>query len=653
MTADARKPERVSGWALAVLLAINIIVLRASPEFTLAAFAVLLAGAVLRGQEVFVPPWLGRVLLVIGVVAVMVGQSLYRLHAMAGELAGMAGVLMLLRPVTPARGLRVLCCVLVILISTTLKRFAGVGTVFVIIDVAALLILAEQIHRPPEAAVSFWVSVMRSLRLIVPVGAVVSMIFWLFPNLSAFTTPAFTGFSGEGMLDPDAISDLMQSRRVAMVAHFGKDRAIPPPGGLYWRGQVLERNEGLRWLQESRSIEREKFLLEAAPADSAAAWRYSLDVTSTRGSIVPVLDHAVFVEARRGEQEITVLDAGAAVLTVVGGGQLTLDAWSTPRRVTDAPRDDVGGGALGVPEEVRQSMGMWNIAARAVPAESGVPEKLRALGGYFRETGFVYTTRPGRGSGMVGFLVSRRRGFCEHYAAAAANLLRLGGVPARVVTGYRGGVWNPWLRTITVRDSDAHAWVEAWDEPSGRWLRFDPTDYVAPERLDRIEREMNSDRWPWHRSAQAYVAAQAARAGGWWNANYERMTESPAWEYVQPSLSGALILGALAWLVRNSLRRRAAVRQPDASALVLEDLERRAARTPRERRGGETPLAWLGRIARSAEGSVEGGLLRDFARSYEDGVYRPAGFAPDAVAGLRANARQLRKIWSTRPPART
>jgi hypothetical protein len=61
-------------------------------------------------------------------------------------------------------------------------------------------------------------------------------------------------------------------------------------------------------------------------------------------------------------------------------------------------------------------------------------------------------------------------------------LLRAGGIPARVVTGYQGGEMNPRGGYMIVRHSDAHAWAEALID--GQWRRYDPTAAVAPNRIE-------------------------------------------------------------------------------------------------------------------------------------------------------------------------
>jgi protein-glutamine gamma-glutamyltransferase len=62
--------------------------------------------------------------------------------------------------------------------------------------------------------------------------------------------------------------------------------------------------------------------------------------------------------------------------------------------------------------------------------------------------------------------------------------MRAVNIPARVVTGYQGGEFNPFDETLTVRQYDAHAWAEVW-LPAQGWVRVDPTAAVAPERISQ------------------------------------------------------------------------------------------------------------------------------------------------------------------------
>jgi transglutaminase-like putative cysteine protease len=96
---------------------------------------------------------------------------------------------------------------------------------------------------------------------------------------------------------------------------------------------------------------------------------------------------------------------------------------------------------------------------------------------------FRYTTRvpqPGPRP-LVDFLLRTHAGYCQHFAGAAALLLRLAGVPARVVVGFATGTETAPGR-YTVRDLDAHEWIEVYFQGYG-WVPFNPTPAAAPVRI--------------------------------------------------------------------------------------------------------------------------------------------------------------------------
>jgi transglutaminase-like putative cysteine protease len=105
---------------------------------------------------------------------------------------------------------------------------------------------------------------------------------------------------------------------------------------------------------------------------------------------------------------------------------------------------------------------------------------------HFRNEPFFYTLSPPvlSENPVDEFLFDTREGFCEHYASSFTYLMRAAGIPARVVTGYQGGEFNPYDGTLTVRQYDAHAWSEVW-LPERGWQRVDPTAAVAPERISQ------------------------------------------------------------------------------------------------------------------------------------------------------------------------
>jgi transglutaminase-like putative cysteine protease len=79
------------------------------------------------------------------------------------------------------------------------------------------------------------------------------------------------------------------------------------------------------------------------------------------------------------------------------------------------------------------------------------------------------------------FLRNVREGHCQRYAAGLTLMLRSLGIPARIVRGFRG-CESRGDGTYIVRNSGAHAWVEALierNDSDGRkpqhWLALDPT----------------------------------------------------------------------------------------------------------------------------------------------------------------------------------
>jgi transglutaminase-like putative cysteine protease len=124
--------------------------------------------------------------------------------------------------------------------------------------------------------------------------------------------------------------------------------------------------------------------------------------------------------------------------------------------------------------------------ARALAAQPGLLHAdaqtlVQAVLRHLREDGYAYTLSPGpyEGDAIDEFWMDRKLGFCEHYASAFVVVMRSLGVPARIVTGYQGADPAPVDGYWVVRQSNAHAWAEYWQDGQG-WLRADPTAAVAP-----------------------------------------------------------------------------------------------------------------------------------------------------------------------------
>jgi transglutaminase-like putative cysteine protease len=116
-------------------------------------------------------------------------------------------------------------------------------------------------------------------------------------------------------------------------------------------------------------------------------------------------------------------------------------------------RESVGLGRL-TAEEFAQRARVWLDKRHAYSLQSVLP--------------------PGTGDPLVRWIDSDVPGHCELFAGALIVLARSAGYPARLVSGFKASNWNGISKSLTVRNSDAHAWCEVWDG-SGAWLRVDPT----------------------------------------------------------------------------------------------------------------------------------------------------------------------------------
>jgi transglutaminase-like putative cysteine protease len=277
---------------------------------------------------------------------------------------------------------------------------------------------------------------------------------------------------------------------------------------------------------------------------------------------------------------------------------------------------------------------------------------------YLRDPRFVYSEAPpaaGLETPLEFFLFDSREGYCQHYSGAMALLLRMGGIPARVVTGFSPGGLRRSSGEWIVRDTDAHSWVEAWFDEFG-WVTFDPTPPDTPARSQVAAIA------PPRRQASATPTprpeeALARRPEGLSRDPAPQPTSTPASEADGGAPVPWLVVGGLgavliAALVARTVARRRRPAGPLSTDLALAELQRALRRSGREAPPGMT-LSQLERfLGPSAEGAAYLRALR--AVRYRDGARPPtraerAAFRRDLASGLGWTGR-MRSLWAL-PPA--
>lgn len=92
-----------------------------------------------------------------------------------------------------------------------------------------------------------------------------------------------------------------------------------------------------------------------------------------------------------------------------------------------------------------------------------------------RDYGYTLELKAGGPDPLADFLFNVKAGHCEYFATAMVVLLRTHGIAARVVNGFLPGEYNEAAGAYTVRQSDAHSWVEVYFPETHSWVTFDPT----------------------------------------------------------------------------------------------------------------------------------------------------------------------------------
>ena len=410
---------------------------------------------------------------------------------------------------------------------------------------------------------------------------------------------ATTGLSDE--MSPGSISRLANEYDPAFRVRFAADP--PARESLYWRGPVLNSFDGYTWRRERSRFYR------AAPLEMLGApvryritleptnqpWMFALDTVDASPRRDVYLSHDRQLSAMDRISEVVSYDAVSHLATRSPGELSTLG-----RRFETMLPQGRNPRAFALAHEIRARTRDDSQFARAVLD-------------WFRDNGLEYTLEPGLTSldSVDTTLFDAKRGFCGHFASAYAMMMRSVGVPARVVTGYLGGEWNPVGGYLIVRQSDAHAWTEIWLDGRG-WTRIDPTAIVAPERLQRGILDLLTDSLP---ATSAFLRnAWLNRlnhlwdgANQWWQ---ERVVEfnlraqfdllrklgidSPDWQHLGWALATALLLW-IAW-VSLSLRRSVARAKPDRLARAWLRATRRLARVAPPRAAHEGPMDYARRV---------------------------------------------------------
>jgi transglutaminase-like putative cysteine protease len=321
-----------------------------------------------------------------------------------------------------------------------------------------------------------------------PIGL---LMFLVLPQLSPlWHTPkakgAQTGLSEQ--ITPGDIAALSQSSALAFRATF--EDTPPIAQQRYWRTIVMEDFDGKTWKVHPYRQKIREYQLKAKqqfePKLTGSFFNYEVIAEPTYQPWLFALDIAVPANA---QSRRNIMQSSDFLLfnrqPVVSKFQYAVrsypEALASQTLTTSEKQIN-----LSLPEKANNRTREWVNNLRAQHQDND--KFVEAVLSHFIDNPFVYTLRPDvmLVDPVDRFLFDNQAGFCSHYASALAYALRLGSIPARIVTGYQGGELventgkSPYL---SIYQYDAHAWVETWRDNSG-WKRIDPTALVSPDRIE-------------------------------------------------------------------------------------------------------------------------------------------------------------------------
>lgn len=440
--------------------------------------------------------------------------------------------------------------------------------------------------------------------------------FWAIPR----PNQAATGLSDE--MNPGNISSLTESGEPAARVRF--DGPLPPPEQRYWRAFVLDSFDGNTWKRTRRHYGSAPPLVGIGVPS-----HYEISLEPNQLSVLLALEMPQRAPdsvpgARLSDDYQLILDQPLSERV-----HYRVDSFPQHRSLVLELPPQERNRYLRFPEA--RNVRSIELARTLRASADSDTSYIRDVLDYFHRGGFRYTLDPelSNVNSVDDLLFTTHEGFCGHYASAFVQLMRAAGIPARVVTGYQGGIWNRYGNYLLIRQSDAHAWSEIWLEGEG-WVRVDPTAVVAPARLTRGADDFGAEgtltnpmaRSPWFsNTVQAWQALNA-----WWQDqvigfNFSRQQEllrhlGIQRQYLRAltvllAAGGSIWLALLAW----TLRPRHAQRTDDRLSRAWRALERKLQRAAAPRAPYEGPIAYAERVGRKRPdiAAMVGALARRYA----------------------------------------
>ena len=232
---------------------------------------------------------------------------------------------------------------------------------------------------------------------------------------------------------------------------------------LYWRGVVLDEFDGTKWTCTREEVE-----------DGSLKTMKGQEVVQTiylepyGNKYLFALDKPVLFSIYKNKHSRTKIQPfKTRIFERIRYRAISIIATSLPDPKVDRDR------YLQLPDNFSPKTKGLVLDLVAKESEEG---QINSLVRFLQRGNYQYSLEnlPVSATPFEDFLFVHKLGNCEFFASSLAVMLRMAGIPARLIGGYKGGTYNNTGKYYLVTQSNAHVWVEAYT-PTYGWLRLDPT----------------------------------------------------------------------------------------------------------------------------------------------------------------------------------
>ncbi|MGO9015167.1 MAG: transglutaminaseTgpA domain-containing protein [Dissulfurispiraceae bacterium] len=259
-----------------------------------------------------------------------------------------------------------------------------------------------------------------------------------------------------------AVSSIQEDTAISFRASMEKIN----DGLLYWRGIVLDYFDGTSW----KSSQKASGNVSEFPGLAGRRVVQTIYLEPYENKYFFALDKPMNISLLRIQRQPDLTFSQAGNIS----RRTKYYAWSSLSE-TVKEKDIDREMYLQLPGKVDKMHKIAELARRFV-VKNNAEATVRAMLSFLKNGHYRYALKnlPVTSHPMEDFLFEYRYGNCEYFASAMAVMLRMDGIPSRLVGGYRGGYYNEMGKYYLVPQRNAHVWVEAYIDNKG-WIRADPT----------------------------------------------------------------------------------------------------------------------------------------------------------------------------------